>query len=148
MKIQILFSVVVATGALAAYFTEMNPSAPSVAPGDIAVSTLHARRNQPALRAEGSQEASTSVPETAELRALLEHSLVTGGNARAFIPGEAAFHLLATTVDGNISSDFSEKEERHRGPVQKIDTVVGGPSQAVIKIHATNGSIRVAETNP
>lgn len=73
---------------------------------------------------------------------------IVNGNARAFIPGEAAFHLLATTVDGNISSDFSEKEERHRGPVQKIDTVVGGLSQAVIKIHATNGSIRVAEMNP
>lgn len=85
MKIQILFALVVATGALATYFTEVNPSAPSAAPGDIAVSTLPAPRIQPALRAKGNQEASTSPPEAAELRALLEHSLVTGRNTRAFM---------------------------------------------------------------
>ena len=73
---------------------------------------------------------------------------IVNGNIRAFIPGEAAFHLLATTVDGNISSDFTEKEERQRGPVQKIDTVVGGPSQVTVKIHATNGNIKVSEVNP
>jgi hypothetical protein len=73
---------------------------------------------------------------------------IVNGNARAFIPGEAAFHLLATTVDGNISSDFSEKEDRHPDIVQKIDAVVGGPSQSVVKIHATNGNIRIAESNP
>jgi hypothetical protein len=73
---------------------------------------------------------------------------IVNGNARAFIPGEAAFHLLARTVDGNIASDFSEKEERNRELVQKIDAVVGGPSQAVIQIQATNGSIQIAEANP
>ncbi len=73
---------------------------------------------------------------------------IVNGNVRAFIPGDAAFHLLATTVDGSISNDFSEKEERHPGPTQKVDAAVGGPSQAVVRIHATNGSIRVAEVNP
>lgn len=73
---------------------------------------------------------------------------IVNGNARAFFPAEAAFHLLATTDDGNVSSDFSEQEERHRGPSQKLDTVVGGPSSMVIKIHATNGNIKVTEANP
>ncbi len=73
---------------------------------------------------------------------------IVNGNARAFLPGEAAFHLLAAAVDGNVSSDFSEKENRHRGLVPKIDAIVGGPSEVVIQLHATNGSIRVAEANP
>ena len=73
---------------------------------------------------------------------------IVNGNIRAFIPSEAAFHLVASTVDGNISSDFTEKEERQNGRVQKIDTVVGGPSQVAITIHATNGNIKVTETNP
>ena len=74
---------------------------------------------------------------------------IVNGNLRAFIPAEAAFHLVAATVDGNISSDFSEKEQRHRGLlVQKIDAIVGGPSQAVVSLHATNGSIQVTAANP
>jgi hypothetical protein len=73
---------------------------------------------------------------------------IVNGNARAFIPGDASFHLLASTVDGGISSDFSEQEERNGDTVQKIDQKVGDPSESVVQIRATNGSIRIAESNP
>lgn len=73
---------------------------------------------------------------------------VVNGNIRAFIPGEAAFHLIATTVDGSISNDFTDQKERQSGRVQKIDTAVGDPSQVVIKIHTTDGNIKITEYNP
>ena len=73
---------------------------------------------------------------------------IMNGNVRAFIPGEASFHLLATSVNGNVASDFSDKQDRHLEGVAKIDTTVGGASEANVKIHATNGSVRIVEANP
>jgi hypothetical protein len=75
---------------------------------------------------------------------------IVNGNIRAFVPGNASFHLLAGTEDGEISSDFSEAaEERGKSErSQKLDTAVGGSSSIVLQIHATKGNIRVAEANP
>jgi hypothetical protein len=70
------------------------------------------------------------------------------GNIRVFMPGSAACHLTAATVDGKIANDLSDKEDRHRAPVHQIDTVVGQPSQVTLDLHATNGNINVAEANP
>jgi hypothetical protein len=73
---------------------------------------------------------------------------VINGNARAFFPGNAGFHLLATTVDGTIASDFSEPEMKPRGRSQKLDTVVGDASSTIIKILVTSGTIKIIEANP
>lgn len=73
---------------------------------------------------------------------------IVHGNARAFIPGDASFQLLACTDNGKISSDFSAGEEGRSGRSQKLDTIVGDSSSIVLKIHATNGNIQVAEANP
>src|ERR1700730_241960 len=73
---------------------------------------------------------------------------IVNGNARAFIPGEASFHLLATSVNGHVASDFSDKQDRHLDGVAKIDTTIGGASEANVDIHATNGSVRIVEANP
>jgi hypothetical protein len=73
---------------------------------------------------------------------------VVNGNARAFIPSEASFHLLATSVNGHVASDFSDKQDRQRDGVTTIDTTVGGASEANVNIHATNGSVRIVEANP
>jgi hypothetical protein len=83
-----------------------------------------------------------------EHRPFSVHAEIVNGNARAFIPGEASFHLLATSVNGHVASDFSDKQDRHLDGVTMIDTAVGGASEANVNIHATNGSVRIVEANP
>ncbi len=73
---------------------------------------------------------------------------IVNGDVHAFIPGDAAFHLSAATDSGGIENDFSNQKDRSGGQVQRIDTMVGAPSGAAIKIQTTNGSIKIAEVNP
>jgi hypothetical protein len=70
------------------------------------------------------------------------------GNARASIPGDAAFHLSAASVNGHVASDFTEKENRRQDLVSNIDMSIGGTSEAEVKIRAINGSVKIAEANP
>jgi hypothetical protein len=72
---------------------------------------------------------------------------VINGNARAFIPGDAAFHLIATAINGHVANDFAEKRDRVSGDLKKIDTVIGGESESNLQIHAINGSIQITEVN-
>jgi hypothetical protein len=72
---------------------------------------------------------------------------IVNGNARLFIPGEAAFHLKAASVNGHVASDFTEKEDRPQHATS-IDAVVGGASETDLKIRAINGNIKIAEANP
>jgi DUF4097 and DUF4098 domain-containing protein YvlB len=73
---------------------------------------------------------------------------IENGNVRAFIPGDAAFHVTAASVNGQVASDFTEKQDRQRNGVAKIDMVVGGVSETDLNLHATNGNVRIAEANP
>src|SRR5712692_618984 len=73
---------------------------------------------------------------------------VVDGHALAFLPSDAGFHLIAEAVHGKIANDFAEKEQRQGGPVHKIDMRIGESPEAEIKIHAADGNIRIAETNP
>ncbi|MEY2538381.1 MAG: hypothetical protein QOG67_2121 [Verrucomicrobiota bacterium] len=72
---------------------------------------------------------------------------VVNGNARVFMPVDAAFHLIATAINGHIANDFAEKRDRVSGDLKKIDTVIGGDSELNLQIHATNGSIQITEVN-
>jgi DUF4097 and DUF4098 domain-containing protein YvlB len=72
---------------------------------------------------------------------------IANGNLRAFIPGDAAFHLMAATANGKIANEFTEKEHRQRGLVQKVDMIVGSDSGADVRLEAVNGSIKIAEAN-
>jgi hypothetical protein len=72
---------------------------------------------------------------------------IVNGNARAFIPADAIFHLLASSLDGHVFSDFTDKEHRQSGGVAKIDMLVGGAGETEIKVRAVNGSIKITETN-
>ena len=72
---------------------------------------------------------------------------IVNGNARAFIPGDASFHLVAEARNGKIASDFGAQRERKDGEVTKIDTMIGTAATSDIKIHATDGSIRIVEAN-
>jgi DUF4097 and DUF4098 domain-containing protein YvlB len=82
-----------------------------------------------------------------EKRKFSVDATIVNGNARAFIPGDAAFHLVVTSDNGNVASEFTDKENRHHG-ARKIDSTIGAPSEAELTLHATNGSIRIAEVNP
>lgn len=73
---------------------------------------------------------------------------VANGNALAFVPGAAAFHLIAETPHGTISNDFLERDERRAEEISKVDTLVHGGGEAVIKLQATEGNIKVLRTNP
>jgi DUF4097 and DUF4098 domain-containing protein YvlB len=72
---------------------------------------------------------------------------IVNGNARAFIPGDASFHLQAEARNGKIASDFGAQKERNDAEVTKIDTVIGTAAMSDIKIRATNGSITIVEAN-
>jgi len=70
------------------------------------------------------------------------------GNALAFLPGDAPFHLVAETVYGKIASDFVAEGEHRAQAMTKVDVLVNGGSEAQVKMHATEGNIKVVEENP
>jgi DUF4097 and DUF4098 domain-containing protein YvlB len=75
-------------------------------------------------------------------------STVQDGNAFAYIPSDAAFHLIAHTTTGQIGNDFEEKENRHADLVNKIDMMVGGNSKTTFQFETENGNIKIIEHNP
>ncbi|MBV9619158.1 MAG: hypothetical protein JO201_08095 [Verrucomicrobia bacterium] len=75
-------------------------------------------------------------------------SKVEDGNAFAFLPAEAEFHLSARAVTGKISNDFEEIEQRRAESTNQIDMLIGGAERPKIEIEARDGNIRIAEHNP
>ena len=73
---------------------------------------------------------------------------VANGNALAFLPGAAAFHLIAETPHGKIANDFVERNDRRAEKISKVDTLVHGGGEAVIKLQAAEGNIKVMRTKP
>ncbi len=73
---------------------------------------------------------------------------VDDGNAFAYLPEEAAFHLIARTGTGKISNDFQDKEQRGAEFPKQIDVLVDGAEQPKIQIESQDGNIRIAEHNP
>jgi len=76
------------------------------------------------------------------------HAAVTDGNASAYLPEDAAFHLVARTETGKIANDFVEMKQRASEPVNHIDRLVGGAEKPKIEIETHDGNIRIAEHNP
>jgi hypothetical protein len=76
------------------------------------------------------------------------HANIATGNAIAFLPGDAVFHLIAETVHGKIVSDFAPEGERRAEPTTKIDMSVNGGGDIEIKMGASEGNIKVVEQNP
>jgi hypothetical protein len=73
---------------------------------------------------------------------------IANGNAIAFFPGDAVFHLIAETIHGRIASDFAPEGERHPEPTAKINVLVNGGGDVGIKMDATEGNIKIVEQNP
>jgi hypothetical protein len=70
------------------------------------------------------------------------------GNAWAFLPTAAVFHLLAETAHGKIVNDFGNGDRPPFTEVPRTDMLVNGGGQAMIKMHVTNGNIKIVEANP
>ena len=73
---------------------------------------------------------------------------VQNGNAFAYIPTEAAFHLIAHTATGKIANDFVEKEQRRAEPINKVDMLVGGGGKTLFQFETQDGNVKIAEHNP
>jgi Putative adhesin len=83
-----------------------------------------------------------------ERRPFSLHAATTNGDVRAFVPGEAAFHLLAASVNGQVVSDFTGQQDRQAKGSRKIDMLVGEKSEAEVNVRATNGDVKIVEVNP
>jgi hypothetical protein len=71
------------------------------------------------------------------------------GNAWAFLPTDAAFHILAQAGRGKIANDFNNVPVLPNAVAKgmKIDQVVNEGS-ATIQIRVDKGNIKIAEANP
>jgi hypothetical protein len=75
---------------------------------------------------------------------------IAQGNAWAFLPSDAAFHVVAETAYGKIGSDFDDlpvARSISAGPA-KVDMLVNGGGKAAIKVRTANGDIKIVEANP
>lgn len=70
------------------------------------------------------------------------------GNAFAYMPEGAEFHLIARTETGKIANDFEDNEQRGPEFPKQIDVRVGGADRPKIQIESGDGNIRIAEHNP
>ena len=73
---------------------------------------------------------------------------IADGNAWAFLPSDAAFHLIAETAHGKIASDFVAQDEHRGQAMTKVEVLVHGGGEAQIKIQATEGNIKIVGQNP
>jgi len=73
---------------------------------------------------------------------------IARGNASAFLPGDAAFHLIAETGDGKITNDFEESPKRGTKEITKIDMLIRGGGEAAVTMREKEGNIKVVEAGP
>jgi hypothetical protein len=75
---------------------------------------------------------------------------ITQGNAWAFLPSEAAFHLVAETAYGRITNDFDDPPVPRPTSAEatKIDMLARCGGKAAIKMRTVNGDINIMEENP
>jgi hypothetical protein len=75
---------------------------------------------------------------------------IAHGNAWAYLPGDAAFHLLVKAVHGDIFNDFESRAVAKPTAAKgtKIDALVNGGGQATIKFRVREGDIKIVEANP
>jgi hypothetical protein len=76
----------------------------------------------------------------------IEYTIVVPQTAN--ISRAAAFHLIAETPHGKIANDFVKRDERRAEVISNLDTLVHDGGEAVIKLQAAEGNIKVVGTNP
>ena len=71
---------------------------------------------------------------------------VVNGNIFAALPDDSSFTLTAETVNGQIGSTFGESDGPLAGPIRHLQTAFGPDIRSDIKVHTTNGNIKIEET--
>lgn len=72
---------------------------------------------------------------------------IVNGHTHVFIPGDASFHVIAETEDGQIDNAFAEQAQRNGDDVSKIDMVIGKTPEAEFRLRAKNGNIQIGEAD-
>jgi Putative adhesin len=72
---------------------------------------------------------------------------IVNGHTHLFIPGDASFHVVAETEDGQIDNAFAEQAQRNGDDVSKIDVVIGTTPGAEFRLRAKNGNIQIGEAD-
>jgi hypothetical protein len=75
---------------------------------------------------------------------------IAQGNAWAFLPSDAAFHLTAETTYGRIANDFDNPAIARptSAAATKIEMLANGGGKAAIKMRTADGDIKIMEENP
>jgi hypothetical protein len=75
---------------------------------------------------------------------------VVQGDACAYLPGDAAFHLLAKAAHGKIFNDFESSAVAEPASVagMKVDMRANGGGEATIKMRVVEGNIKIVEASP
>ena len=75
---------------------------------------------------------------------------ITQGNAWAFLPSEAAFHLVAETAYGRIANDFDDPPvvRPTTAKATKVDMLARGGGKVSIKMRTAAGDVKIVEANP
>lgn len=72
---------------------------------------------------------------------------IVNGHMHVFIPGDASFHVVAETEDGEIDNAFAEQAQRNGDDVSKIDLVIGTTPGLELRLRAKNGNIQIGEAD-
>jgi hypothetical protein len=73
---------------------------------------------------------------------------IDDGNAFAYLPEDAVFHLIANAATGKIANDFQGTQQRRTESTNHLDVMVDGAEQPKIEFETRDGNIRIAEHNP
>jgi hypothetical protein len=69
------------------------------------------------------------------------------GRVRAFLPRQASFHVVAETLNGNVTNTLADTGGRHPRRGTKVNMSVGEENGSDIVIRATDGNIEIAPAN-
>lgn len=69
---------------------------------------------------------------------------IISGNARAFLPGQASFHMQAEALNGHVANRLADAGEAKPSRATKVSLFVGAEDSSDIIIRATNGNIDIA----
>jgi hypothetical protein len=69
---------------------------------------------------------------------------IISGNARAFLPGQASFHVQAEAINGHIDNRLADSGDAKSNRATKVKLSVGAEDSPDIMIRASNGNIEIA----
>ena len=68
---------------------------------------------------------------------------IARGNVWAFLPIDAAFHLIAKTVRGKIANDFAEQGGSAAKETSKVDALIHSGDEAAIQMHVRKAILKL-----